>query len=79
MKVARKLGISAAPAMTGWDFKKGNSVPLIDGVVVCTENVEVLVAVRSPSDLSGRSFQSYLSRCHRVRASFFLTATTAGV
>ena len=77
MKVARKLGISAAPAMTGWDFKKGHSVPLIEGVVVCTENVEVLVAVRSHCELSGRSWRGYLSCCCAFRTP--LTTANAGL
>lgn len=42
-KVARKLGIDCAPAMTGWDFHGGWSHPVYDGFVVCDEHVESLM------------------------------------
>lgn len=40
--VARRLGIDFAPAMTGFDVRGGRSVPRIEGVVVATENVEII-------------------------------------
>jgi xeroderma pigmentosum group C-complementing protein len=42
-KVARKLGLSYAPAMVGWDFHSGHCCPVIDGIVVAQENEEVLM------------------------------------
>ncbi|XP_024980885.1 DNA repair protein RAD4 isoform X4 [Cynara cardunculus var. scolymus] len=35
--VAKKLEIDYAPAMVGFEFRNGRSVPLYDGIVVCTE------------------------------------------
>jgi hypothetical protein len=40
--VARKLGISAAPAMIGWTYRQCRSVPDIDGVVVCQDKATIL-------------------------------------
>ncbi|KAI9558622.1 hypothetical protein GHT06_015410 [Daphnia sinensis] len=42
-KVARRLGIDCAPAMTGWDYHGGWSHPVYDGYVVCDEHVETLM------------------------------------
>ena len=42
-KVAKKLGIDCAPAMTGWDYHGGWSHPVYDGFVVCSEHVEALL------------------------------------
>ena len=36
--ICRKLQVDYAPAMTGFDVKGGRSIPIIDGVVVCTED-----------------------------------------
>lgn len=35
--VAKRLGIDYAPAMVGFEFRKGGSIPVFDGIVVCTE------------------------------------------
>ncbi|KAL8583477.1 hypothetical protein ACOMHN_044835 [Nucella lapillus] len=43
-RVARKLGIDIAAAMTGWDHHCGYSHPVLDGWVVCEEHKEVLLA-----------------------------------
>uniref|UniRef100_A0A8C4T638 Xeroderma pigmentosum, complementation group C n=1 Tax=Erpetoichthys calabaricus TaxID=27687 RepID=A0A8C4T638_ERPCA len=43
-KVARKLEIDCAPAVTGFDFHCGFSHPVVDGYVVCEEFKEVLLA-----------------------------------
>ncbi|NXC11881.1 XPC protein, partial [Orthonyx spaldingii] len=43
-RVARKLNIDCAQAVTGFDFHGGYSHPVIDGYVVCEEYKEVLVA-----------------------------------
>jgi len=41
--VAKKIGIDCAPAMVGWEHGKYPR-PKMEGFVVCTENVEVLIA-----------------------------------
>ncbi|NXA73014.1 XPC protein, partial [Thryothorus ludovicianus] len=43
-RVARKLNIDCAQAVTGFDFHAGYSHPVTDGYVVCEEYKEVLVA-----------------------------------
>ncbi|XP_039931842.1 DNA repair protein complementing XP-C cells isoform X2 [Hirundo rustica] len=43
-RVARKLNIDCAQAITGFDFHAGYSHPVTDGYVVCEEYKEVLVA-----------------------------------
>ncbi|XP_041872514.1 DNA repair protein complementing XP-C cells isoform X1 [Corvus kubaryi] len=43
-RVARKLNIDCAQAITGFDFHGGYSHPVTDGYVVCEEYREVLVA-----------------------------------
>jgi xeroderma pigmentosum group C-complementing protein len=49
-KVARKLGISYAPAMMGWDFHSGHCCPVIEGIVVAQENEEVLLEAWSQEE-----------------------------
>lgn len=39
---ARKLGVDFAPAMTGFELRKGRSVPKIEGVVVAAENADMI-------------------------------------
>jgi hypothetical protein len=41
-KVAKKLNIDYAPAMTGFEIRGKRSVPVIDGVVVCEEFEDIL-------------------------------------
>ncbi|NWU94367.1 XPC protein, partial [Upupa epops] len=43
-RVARKLGIDCAQAITGFDFHGGYSHPVTDGYIVCEEYKEVLIA-----------------------------------
>ncbi|KAM3842747.1 DNA repair protein complementing XP-C cells [Diretmus argenteus] len=43
-RVARKLGMDAAPAVTGFDFHGGFSHAVTDGYIVCEEHEEVLRA-----------------------------------
>jgi hypothetical protein len=40
--VAKKLSIDAVPAMVGFDFRDGRSVPRFDGVIVCEEMADTL-------------------------------------
>ncbi|XP_072026463.1 DNA repair protein complementing XP-C cells homolog [Amphiura filiformis] len=41
-RIARKLEIDCAPAMTGWDFHSGFCHPVLDGYVVCEEYEDLL-------------------------------------
>lgn len=41
-RVARKLDIDCAAAVTGFDFHCGHSHPIMDGYVVCEEHVDIL-------------------------------------
>uniref|UniRef100_T1JE06 Rad4 beta-hairpin domain-containing protein n=1 Tax=Strigamia maritima TaxID=126957 RepID=T1JE06_STRMM len=43
LKVANKLGIDCAAAMTGWDFLKSGNRPIYDGWIVCEEFKDVLM------------------------------------
>ncbi|XP_040264153.1 DNA repair protein complementing XP-C cells isoform X2 [Bufo bufo] len=43
-RVARKLDIDCAPAITGFDFHCGFSHPVTDGYIVCEEYKDVLLA-----------------------------------
>uniref|UniRef100_A0A1A8RPD1 Xeroderma pigmentosum, complementation group C n=2 Tax=Nothobranchius rachovii TaxID=451742 RepID=A0A1A8RPD1_9TELE len=43
-RVARKLGLDAAPAVTGFDYHGGYSHAVTDGYIVCEEDEEVLRA-----------------------------------
>lgn len=44
VRIARKLNIDCAPAMIGFDGNWGNTHPVFDGVVVCEEFCEILIA-----------------------------------
>jgi len=50
-RIAKKLGIQFAPAMTGFEVKSGRSVPVISGIVVRGEDAEIvkMVALYSPA------------------------------
>ncbi|XP_013135157.1 PREDICTED: DNA repair protein complementing XP-C cells homolog isoform X2 [Papilio polytes] len=41
-RVAKKLNIDCAPALTGFDFNSGGSHPVYDGFVICKEFEEVI-------------------------------------
>jgi hypothetical protein len=44
-KVARQLGMNYAPALVGWEYRKGQSYPSLDGIVVAAEHAELLHSV----------------------------------
>lgn len=52
--VVKRLGINFAPAMVGFEFRNGRSVPVYEGIVICTEFREAVleVTVTLPSILS---------------------------
>ncbi|KMZ63920.1 hypothetical protein ZOSMA_38G00270 [Zostera marina] len=41
--VVNRLGINFAPAMVGFEFLSGRSIPVFDGIVVCTEFREAIL------------------------------------
>ncbi|XP_013419068.1 DNA repair protein complementing XP-C cells homolog [Lingula anatina] len=43
-RVAKKLDIDCAAAMTGWDFHSGWACPVLDGWIVCEEHKDILLA-----------------------------------
>lgn len=43
-KIARKLNIDCAPAMTGFDYHSGWSHPVYDGFVICEEFKDQAIA-----------------------------------
>ncbi len=45
MKIAKELGISAAPALVGWEYRRGIAYPSLSGVIVAEENAELLSQV----------------------------------
>ena len=40
-RVAAKLGVDYAPALTGFETKQGRHVPVLDGIIVCKEQSQV--------------------------------------
>ncbi|KAF9021485.1 Rad4-domain-containing protein [Hymenopellis radicata] len=42
-KIAKKLGINYAEAVTGFEFKKRRAFPVIEGIVIATENEQLLL------------------------------------
>uniref|UniRef100_A0A915D1V3 Uncharacterized protein n=1 Tax=Ditylenchus dipsaci TaxID=166011 RepID=A0A915D1V3_9BILA len=40
--IARRLGLEAAPAVTGWEFSGGGNHPLIEGCIVLEKDAETL-------------------------------------
>jgi len=49
---AMKLGVDAAPAMTGFDFREGRSVPRFEGCIVCLEVAPMLIEAAAGVGLS---------------------------
>ncbi|XP_021713910.1 DNA repair protein RAD4-like [Chenopodium quinoa] len=41
--VVKRLGINFAPAMVGFEFRNGRSIPVYEGIVVCTEFRETVL------------------------------------
>ncbi|KIY63806.1 DNA repair protein Rad4, partial [Cylindrobasidium torrendii FP15055 ss-10] len=42
-KIARRLGIEFAEAVTGFEFKKRRATPIVEGVVIAKENEQWLL------------------------------------
>lgn len=49
--VARRLGIDYASAMVGFEYRNGKSVPSFEGIVVCSEFKDAVLAVSVPYPL----------------------------
>lgn len=43
--IAKKLEIDFAPAMVGFEFRNGRSIPVFDGIVVCAEFKDTILEV----------------------------------
>ena len=43
--VAKRLEIDFAPAMVGFEFRNGRSVPVFEGIVVCAEFKDAILEV----------------------------------
>lgn len=41
--IAKTLGIDSAPAMVGFEFRNGRSIPTYEGIVVCSEFKDVIL------------------------------------
>ncbi|CAM9124322.1 unnamed protein product [Scytosiphon promiscuus] len=41
-RVASQLGVDYAPALTGFETKQGRQVPVLDGIIVCKEQSQML-------------------------------------
>lgn len=48
--IARKLGVDFAPAMVGFELKKGRWIPIIKGIVVCEEFSESIKAAHQEAE-----------------------------
>lgn len=53
--VAKRLGIDFAPAMVGFEFRNGRSVPVYEGIVVCDEFKGAILEVISLLTVGGFS------------------------
>ncbi|KAK1287485.1 hypothetical protein QJS10_CPB19g01376 [Acorus calamus] len=47
VQVVKRLEIDFAPAMVGFEYRSGRSFPVFDGIVVCTEFKEAIMALLS--------------------------------
>lgn len=66
LKIAQKLDIDCVPAVTGFDLKHAQTVPLIDGFVVPKEYETVLVQAWTEEQerLIEKAEKKYLSRVY---------------
>lgn len=44
-RIAKKLGMDYAIAVTGFDFHRGHSTPVLEGIVVADENADIIKSV----------------------------------
>lgn len=76
--VAKRLGINFAPAMVGFDFRNGRSIPLYEGIVVCTEFKEVILEAyaeeeqRREEEERKREERQALSRWYQLLSSMVI-------
>ena len=62
--VAKRLEIDFAPAMVGFEFRNGRSIPIFEGIVVCVEFKDAIVEVRNNFVMNG--FMSYVTYLNAV-------------
>ncbi|XP_047522942.1 DNA repair protein complementing XP-C cells homolog isoform X1 [Pieris napi] len=65
-RVAKKLNIDCAPAMTGFDFNGGYTHPVFDGFVVCKEFEEIITEawVKDQEELEKREREKIETRVY---------------
>ncbi|XP_041973030.1 DNA repair protein complementing XP-C cells homolog [Aricia agestis] len=65
-RVAKKLNIDCAPAMTGFDFNGGWSHPVYDGFVVCKEFEEIITEAwaKDQEDQERREIEKFEARVY---------------
>ncbi|CAK1551804.1 unnamed protein product [Leptosia nina] len=65
-RVAKKLNIDCAPAMTGFDFNGGYTHPVFDGFVVCKEFEEIITEawIKDQEDLERREREKIETRVY---------------
>ncbi|GAB2299112.1 hypothetical protein Dimus_033184 [Dionaea muscipula] len=49
--VAKKLGIDFAPAMVGFEFRSGRSLPVFEGIVICSEFKDAILAAYAEEEV----------------------------
>ncbi|XP_031396916.1 DNA repair protein RAD4 [Punica granatum] len=76
--LAKKLEIDYAPAMVGFEFKNGRSVPVFDGIVVCSEFKDVLLEAyaeekeRQEAEERKRNEREAMSRWYQLLSSIII-------
>lgn len=61
--VAKRLEIDFAPAMVGFDFRNGRSIPVYDGIVVCAEFRNAILEVHELTLIVWVHEKFYMSHC----------------
>ncbi|KAK4765906.1 hypothetical protein SAY87_007548 [Trapa incisa] len=73
--LAKKLEIDYAPAMVGFEFRNGRSVPVYDGIVVCSEFKDILLEAyaeekgRKETEERKRNEREVISRWYQLLSS----------
>ncbi|KAK3002726.1 hypothetical protein RJ639_018227, partial [Escallonia herrerae] len=76
--IAKRLGIDYAPAMVGFEFQHGRSIPVYDGIVVCAEFKDAIleayaeVEERREAEERKKSEAEALSRWYQLLSSIVI-------
>ncbi|KAK3039317.1 hypothetical protein RJ639_028717 [Escallonia herrerae] len=76
--IAKRLGIDFAPAMVGFEFQHGRSIPVYDGIVVCAEFKDAIleayaeVEERREAEERKQSEAEALSRWYQLLSSIVI-------